>query len=475
MDCYRLLNKSSKRKFYTDRLEQRRSTLASKYATHPRAASAQLAEAQGMQDDGQYAEAAAEYAKIPPTSQVYLDATVAGGQCHLLRGRDLAKAGKPAEAKLAYGTSEDLFKKARAEAELQRGKTLNLDDKARFDSLALRAMIGLAQIYLTPEMARAAEVLPLLQGADEAYASNGEAINNFWRFRIEALRAQGKLDDAVLQLEALVKTNPESKAIAPAAAIVASALDARAAELREKEKKPRDADEMQKKAARYYAVAGRGFLKSDNPKVGEIEPIAKRLFALGLDSNSVPEDQLSFVGWDPKKNVETQQWALAAELYEATLRLVPGYQMQVQLGRCYGYLGEYAKAAGILGNLFETEQAYDAEKKQLKRAVIRQKQELFFAYLELGLAEHEAAIAANDMDGFRRASTIFAVMARELTATSRDWWYTKYYQIKNLAASGDYTNAKVQLNDLERTTTGYGEQHGLKDRFLALKRELESK
>ena len=475
MDCYRLLNKSSKRKFYTERLEQRRSTLASKYATHPRAASAQLAEAQGMQDDGQYAEAAAEYAKIPPTSQVYLDATVAGAQCHLLRGRDLAKAGKAAEAKLAYGTAEDLFKKARNEAEVQRGKTLNLDDKARFESLALRAMVGLAQIYLSPETARAADVLPLLQGADETYASNSEAINNFWRFRIEALRAQGKLDDAVAQLEALIKTNPESKAIAPAAAIVGSALDTRAAELRDKEKKPRDADEMQKKAARYYAVAGRGFLKSDNPKVSEIEPIAKRLFALGLESNAVPEDQLSFVGWDPKKNTETQQWALAAELYEATLRLVPGYQMQVQLGRCYGYLGEYAKAAGVLGGLFETEQVYDPEKKQLKRAVIRQKQELFFAYLELGLAEHEAAIAANDQDGFRRASTIFAVMARELTATSRDWWYTKYYQIRNLSASGSYSDAKIQLNDLERTTSGYGEQHGLKDRFLALKRELDSK
>jgi hypothetical protein len=436
---------------------------------------AALAEAQGMQDDGQYAEAAAEYAKIPPTSQVYLDATVAGAQCHLLRGRDLAKASKAAEAKLAYGTAEDLFKKARNEAEVQRGKTLNLDDKARFESLALRAMVGLAQIYLSPETARAADVLPLLQGADETYASNSEAINNFWRFRIEALRAQGKLDDAVAQLEALIKTNPESKAIAPAAAIVGSALDTRAAELRDKEKKPRDADEMQKKAARYYAVAGRGFLKSDNPKVSEIEPIAKRLFALGLESNAVPEDQLSFVGWDPKKNTETQQWALAAELYEATLRLVPGYQMQVQLGRCYGYLGEYAKAAGVLGGLFETEQVYDPEKKQLKRAVIRQKQELFFAYLELGLAEHEAAIAANDQDGFRRASTIFAVMARELTATSRDWWYTKYYQIRNLSASGSYSDAKIQLNDLERTTSGYGEQHGLKDRFLALKRELDSK
>ena len=475
MDCYRLLNKTSKRKFYTDRLEQRRGTLASKYANHPRAASAQLAEAQGMQDDGQYAEAAAEYAKIPATSSVYIDATAAGAQCQLLLGRDLSKAGKSPEAKLKYEAAESLFKKAVAEAETQRNKTLNLDEKARFDSLKLRGLIGLAQLYLTSELARAAEVLPLLEGADETYAGNSDAINNFWRFRIEALRAQGRLDDAIALLEALVKTNPDSKAIGPAASIVASALDVRAGELRDKEKKAREADEMQKKAARYYAVAGRAYLKSEAPKVSEIEPIAKRLFALGLDSNSVPEDQLSFVGWDPKKNAESQQWALAAELYEATLRLVPGYQMQVQLGRCYGYLGEYAKAAGVLGALFEQEQVYDTEKKNLKRAVIRQKQELFFAYLELGLAEHEAAAASNDADGFRRASTIFSVMARELQPTSRDWWYTKYYQIRNLSLAGNYADAKIQLNDLERTTSGYGEQFGLKERFSALKAELATK
>ena len=129
----------------------------------------------------------------------------------------------------------------------------------------------------------------------------------------------------------------------------------------------------------------------------------------------------------------------------------------------------------MLGALFEQEQVYDTEKKNLKRAVIRQKQELFFAYLELGLAEHEAAATSNDADGFRRASTIFSVMARELQPTSRDWWYTKYYQIRNLSLAGNYADAKIQLNDLERTTSGYGEQFGLKERFSALKAELATK
>ena len=66
-------------------------------------------------------------------------------------------------------------------------------------------------------------------------------------------------------------------------------------------------------------------------------------------------------------------------------------------------------------------------------------------------------------------------MARELQPTSKDWWFTKYYQIKNLAAAGNYADAKIQLNDLERTTSGYGEQYGLKDRFAQLKSELASK
>jgi hypothetical protein len=149
--------------------------------------------------------------------------------------------------------------------------------------------------------------------------------------------------------------------------------------------------------------------------------------------------------------------------------------MEVTLGRTYGFLGNYDDAATVLGALFDREQVYDDKKKALNRKALLGKPDLLFAYLEWGVAEHMVAVKTQDADGFRRAQAILSTMTRNLDANSVNWWQAKYFETANLYAAGNYTDACFLMNDLDRTTSGFGKEFGLDDDFARLKDQLKDK
>lgn len=476
MKAYSRLQKAEKKNYYKVRADERQKTLATKFGDHPRAAEAQLYEGDQLAAEGKRVEAAEFYGKVPPTAKSYLEAQFRAGEAYLFHAFDLWKVdAQKAEAKTFAEQAERLMKKAMTEADIARDKTMNLDEKKALDSIGLRARIRLAQLYLHKEVSRWTDVVPLLEGADERFSANSEAVANFWTFRIDALRGQGKLEDAIGLLEALIKKDAESKAIGSAAGNLARALDARSDELREKEKKPREADEMRRKAANFYAIAGRALLKAEPFDVRAVEVTAGRLFTLGLIVNDVPEKQETFVGWDATKNKETANWTLTAELLKKALDAQPGYKMEVTLGRTYGFLGNYDDAATVLGALFDREQVYDDKKKALNKKLLRDKPELLYSYFEWGVAEHMVAAKSQDGDRFRRAQLILSTMTRNLDPNTANWWFAKYYEAANLYAAGSYTDACFLMNDIDRTTSGYGKEFGLDDDFAKLKDQLKDK
>src|SRR5690606_28475423 len=125
-----------------------------------------------------------------------------------------------------------------------------------------------------------------------------------------------------------------------------------------------------------------------------------------------------------------------------------GYKMEVTLGRTHGFLGNYERAAAVLGALFDREPIYDDKKKTLNRKALQSKPELLFAYFEYGVAEHYVASESQDADRFRRAQLILSTMGRNLDPNSRNWWHAKYFEVANLAASGSYTDACFLMNDI---------------------------
>ncbi len=475
MKVYSRLNKAEKKNYYKVRAEERQRLLATKYASHERAWEAQLFEADQLVTENKYVEAAELYGKVQPSAPSYLEAQFRAGDAYFLHTLDLLKLeGKGAEAKTFAAQAETLMKKAMTEADGKREKA-SLSERARFDSLSVRARNRLAFLYLSTGIDRPQDVLPLLEGADERFASNPEALAIFWGYRIRALIQQGKLEEGVALLDGLIKRAPESSSVAPAAGELASALDARADELRDKEKKPRESLEMRKQAANLYGVAGKGRLREQPVNVRIVEGIANRLFTLGLIANEVPESQVTFVGWDPKKNKETANWGLTVDLLTKALEAQPGYKMEITLGRTHGFLGNYERAAAVLGALFDHEQIYDDKTKQLNRKVYQSKPDLLYAYFEWGVAEFFVASKTQDGDRFRRAQLILSTMVRNLEPNASTWWHAKYYEVANKYAAGDYIDACFLMNDLDRTTSGFGQDYGLDDDFDKLRNELKDK
>lgn len=483
---YTEINKTDKRPYFKKRIDERMKTLAAKYPNSDYAQNAVSIEADQAAGDKRYLDAAEQYAKVLPSSKSYLNAQCSTAEMYFryaieVLGKDPNKA---AEMKTYLAQAEPLFKKVMTDVDVAVKKTVAFDQIAKIEAVGMKARSWLAQLYLKTD--RPAEVITLLNGIDDRYSANQDAIALFWGFRIQALQKQGKLDEAVAMLDALAKKDPKSKTIAGAARLVgqaldgqASAVDAEAKQLEtdgkksEAEAKKHDANSKYKKAAQYYAMAARAILTGDVPRVEDVDLLANRLFALGLILNDVPETQNTFVGWDPKRTRDTDLFQLAAEMFESSLNIKPNDKSRASLGSLYGFLGKWDKAATKLGELFDSKPII--VNKKINVALANENQYLTTAVLEQGVAENHLALADNDNDRFRRAQVIFDALSSAYSATSRMGWNARYYAIRNRYDMGDYQTAKTEFNELERKSDNMGAEFGTAELFAKLKEDLKNK
>jgi outer membrane protein assembly factor BamD (BamD/ComL family) len=476
LQMYLRLNAEDKEPFYKKRIDERMKTLLQRYPNHPRAAYAQLADGSQLEGEGKFIDAATAYGKIPPGAPSYLEAQFRAGNAYYLQARKLLlQDKKPDEAKPFVTQAETLLKKAAKDIETARDQTMDAEAQARLEKSGFQARAALARMYLTTGIDRPGEVEPVLAGVEEKYGSDPSRISDAWGLRIEALEKLGKLDEAQKQLEGLMKKDPESRVIGPAAGRVARALDAESEKLRAA-KKVKEADELQKTAANYYSISGRALLKGESARSsGDIEQIATRLYILGLTFNGVPEDQTSFIGWSQKATRDTSLWTQAADLFEAALKISPSDQTQINLARVLGFLGRWPEAAAVYGQIFDQYQLFDRDTKRLNQDLVRTKKELLPAYLEWGVCEHLAAQKDNDQERFTRAVSILSNMDQALPPDSKMWWQAKYHLIQSNVDRGDYEKAGSILRDAERKTNVLGGPAGLTNEFKALKEEIGKK
>ena len=479
LQVYSRLNSAEKRPTLKKKVDERMKLLASTYSASPFAASAQLVEGQDLEEAKDFLAAADLYARVQPGSSSYLEAQYRLGNAYWLQARKLVLENKAADAKQYVEQAETILRKAIQDLDREAGKTLDLSAQARLSGLSFAARTSLAQMFLLRGVDRPADVIAVLADVDDRFATDPEKVGLAWSFRIDALQAQGKFDEAIKLLDGLAKKNPDSPALGTAAGKVARALDARAQELRDKEKNAAGADEMLRRAAQYYSLSGKSLLKGEIRRSEEVASIGDRLFVLGLIFNDVPEGQgVTFVGWDPKKTREPKLWREAADLYATALRVSPSYKTEINLGRCHGFLGDYAEAATVLATLFDREQVWDGAARRFNTGALRSKPELLYAYLEWGVAEHLASAPGGELEGLTRAASVLEnlVGTGGLTPTSDLWWQAKYHQCKALADAGKYTDADLKMRDAERTTSNLGGNNPkLVEGFKALKAELAQK
>lgn len=476
MQAYLRLNAEEKRPYYKKRVEERMKALSSRYPSHPRAAGVQLVEGQQVESDGDYVKAAELYLKVTPGSPSFQEAQFRAGNAYFLQARKLYSENKGEDAKQYVAQAETLLKKARADFDAALTSTMDLQAQSRLENLAFGARTTLANLYLIDGVGRVAEVLPTLEDV-ESHFNDDDKIASTWGLRIQALNKQGKTDDATKLLDSLIKKDPESRAIAAAAGLVARELDAQAIKLRDKGN-TKDADTKQRQAAMYYQRSAESILKASVVRPNQVEELAMRLFTLGLEFNGVPAGQETFAGWTKKKTKEPQLWESSAKLFRAALDVSPSQKSTMYLARIHGFLGDWGKAADEYGALFDVVPLFDRVQGQLDPKVRRDNPSLVDAFLEWGIALHNAGSEENDADRLALAKPIFDVLCKPngLAPNSRSWWYAKYHQIKLLVDQGKYEDAEIVMRDVTRTTqTLGGDDAELKQQFNELKDGLSKK
>lgn len=471
---YLAINKDDRRPYFKKRIEERMKLLASKYPNSDRAQGAVMIEGDQAAGEQRYLDAAELYSKVQPSSKsAYFDAQSRTGEMYFRHAIEVLgpDPNKAAEVKTYVGQAESYFKKVITDVEAALKKTVAFDETARLESVGLRARMFLAQLYLRTD--RPAEVLTMLEGADERYAQNGDAISGFWTFRIQALQKLGRLEEAVTKLDDLARRDAKSKAVAAAAPLVATSIDEQALALDSAGKKA-EAKPLYKKAAKYYVMGARALLAGDSPRTTEIDPLANRMLALGLILNEVPEKQNTFVGWDPSRNKDPELFQLTAELFSASLKIKPSTKGRASLGSMYGFLGQWEQASTTFAELFENQPLLVGNPKRINIQVANANPELLVALFEQAVAENTLGRLKNERERFGTAQTTFDQLGKVCQQGGWNWWHAHYYAIKNKADDGKYSEAKADFNEFERRND-FAQSPGLADELAALKAELATK
>jgi len=460
-----------KKPIFKTRVEEHRKTLTTKYPKHDRAAFAQLVEGDGLTGDGKYLEAVDSYSKVQASSPSYYDAQLKIGSCYYLQARTLDKDNKKTEAAQYYTQAETILKKSIDDFDRLASGNLDLEKLGRYEKNGFFARLQLADLYLQTN--QSAKVLPLLEGADTKYANDAERLAQVWGLRIRALKEQGKLEDAIKLLEALSAKDPASKAIAAGAGLIARELDAQAGAANEA-KKTKEADALWHRAANFYGASGRAMLKSDAIRPKDVEDIATRLYVLGLGFNGVPEGTDTFIGWDSKKLKESKLWELAAELYQAELKVSPSTDAQLNLARISAFLGRWKIASDAFGEYANSAgSVFDAlNPKRIGQGV---EPKAIQAAIERAVCDLMVAITEKEKDRFDLAEDTLNRLYAALAVDSTLWWYSTYYLVKCRYERGNYREAASLLSGIERSVNKLGGTTNLVAAFAELKAEVEKK
>jgi tetratricopeptide (TPR) repeat protein len=466
IDCYRKLFFNEKRPFFDKRQQERITLLSTKYAAHPRSQQIILLRGSTLEDEGKFEEAAKLYHGIQPSSPVFQEAQARAARSLYLQAR--ATKDEAAAKKLQTDAERELRKSLDDLAQAIQN-TLDVQVQTQLQRTRFGVIETLGRLLL--EVGRPAEVPPLLEGL-EADTTEGRA-EVVWTMRIQALQAQGKVAEAEALFESLLRTNPNSPAIAATAGVLARGLDQRATDLAGTDEA--GARELWVKAVHYYDVSIRPQLEGQIVDE-EIRTVADRLYSIGFELNDVPETAQTFVDWSDEPKAPAV-WERAAAIYEALLARAPSYRTEIQLGRCLGLLGRWEEAAAVYARLFDAESILEPGGRGFNQQVIQAKPELLNAYLEWGVAEHRLALVDGSEDRKKRAEAIFPRVIGAATGQSRLWWAAKYHQAQAMYDRGEYIPSDSVVRDLNRGTDENFDkgEFGYQPRFAALEADLAKK
>ena len=474
LNAFVTLSGSESQKYYDNRAREKMTLLASKYPKHPSATRVRLVEGQKLENDGRFADAAALYMAVPADSPARDEALFRAGLAWQRQAKKETDEKKPAEAQKTYEKARDTLAKAREELDAAAAKSDDAAAKARLDGLRFGARVSLGNVLIAAGGNGGAEAWKL---ADECEALAGEdasRVESVWELRVKAAGAAGKLDEVVSLFDRRLRQDPSAKNLSDAAGSLAKLVDADAKALAEKD--PSGAADLWKKAVTYYAIAA-------DPKSNggaaipakTLEPIANRLYALGLVLSKAPPDVQSFTDWTPLGG-KVDAFEKAAVIYASLAAADKSSMLRVKLARVQGLLGKWDDSAKTLAGLFSDVKLVDIESRRVNMNVLRSDPALLEAILDWGIAEREAAKFSVDRPRHVQATKILEALGVAATAESKLWWKARTARIESLIDAGEYQVADVEMKALLRNYPNYDEdKFGCRERLVTARKTLDTK
>lgn len=480
LDCYAAAQRGGKRRYYKDQINEGTNRLIRDFPKDPRAQNVQLTKAQILEGEGDFLGAIEILKTVAATADQYSRAKLMIGLDYFQHAAKLASEKKEEEAKPFYPQTETALKEAIAVIVAAKGKTIDPKIQAALDGQEYIARLSLAKLYMLPAFARIADAAPAIDVLEQNWAKDPQKGPDIQNLRGRLFLSQGKFEEAEKWVNDLV--GRDKMAAAGPAGQLARALDQQGLDKLKEKPGSIEGEDLYKRAARFYYISIKPQVDGTaSQNAGEMTDVGNRFYAYGLTFNGVPDTRVSFVDWVPGQKRAIDYWVKAAEIYEAALAQTPDYRMTINLGRTYGFLGDYVKSAGIYARLFEQEPLVNPKApNRLDAAVQKAKPELVYAYLEWGVSERLAFSKDNDKARLTRClKTIFTPLLQTVKADTspETYWAARYHLVRALMDNGNYKDAQLNVEDAQRNISATFDdgKFGYKALFEATIEELKKK
>jgi tetratricopeptide (TPR) repeat protein len=462
-----------RRKYFRDLVDAATNRLVRDYPNAQGVSGIQSLKAENLEREGDNLGAIEIYRKVDAKSSDFTKAKLKIGICYFNHALKLIQQEKkPDEGKTFLPQAETAFKEAIA-AIAAHPETHDPKVLSAYDAQLYLSTQSLARLYMLDAFGRIADADEVLKSLEKSskWTSDARTGPEIQELRGTWYLKQNRVEDAEKWVQSL-----DPKARVGPAGKMARVFDEQG-QAKHDEKKDAAAEELWKKAAKYYWDSIKPQVEgSMSQRPDEMKAVGDRLFVYGLLFSGVPDDRSTFVDWTPGTRKAPDYFTKAAAIYRAALTQSPDYRMQINLGRCLGFLGQWPECAEVYAKLFEQEPILNPkDKRKLDPAVTKAKPELTWAYIEWGVGEESGA--GGDKEKLAHALGIFVPVCNSLRPEGTNaypYWAATYHLVRTLMARGEYNDANLKIEDLRRqvSATFDDDKFGYKTRFEAASEEL---
>jgi tetratricopeptide (TPR) repeat protein len=488
IDCYSGAQRAGRRKFYKDQIEEDMNRLVRDYPKDQRAQQIQITQAEILENEGDFTGAISKYETIAPASNAYTKARLKIGLCYFLMGDKLSKEkdSKKEDVNALLAKTESGLKEAVTAIGTARGKTIDPGILKALEEQEWVASLSLAKLYMTESFGKLAAAAPMIDTLESRWGKDPAKGPQIQDLRGRLFLSQGKYEEAEKWVSDL--WSRDKKGAAGPAGQLARSFDQMGLDKLTAKPDSLEGEDLWKRAAKYYYMSIKpqvdGTVTQD---ADEMAKVGGRFYIYGRHFNGVTDERVTFIDWSPASRRTAEYWTKAAEIYESTLQIAPDIKVTINLGRTYGYLAslgdhpKWVEAARVYGKLFEQEPLVNQKNRQrLDPQMVKAKPELVFAYVEWGVCERLAFAVDGDKGRINRClGTIFQPLRNSLRpdTSGQAYWASRYHEVAALMDIGEYPNAKLTIEDIQRQVSPTFDEgkYGYKALFEKAYEELKKK